>query len=649
MGKSNRIRVKRVDTKKMSAPKKKQQGMPGWAMSLIAVVVAVVILSAAVLTFMSTNGVFGRMQTAMESENYSINKNVFSYYFYSAYINFQSEYESYMNYFSLDTTKPLKDQTYGKAASATGYAYETSFLGAFEGTWYDYFLEQTKAQIKSTLVYCEAADVLGIELDDEDYATIDANITSLETMASLYGTTVNTYVVSTYGAGVSVKDVRRGLEISALANKCGDYIAEQINDSVTDEMVDKEYADNKVDYDLVDYMMYTVSVKYDDAVREVLGDDYSDNYTLTADQEKEVKEKYIELIAEAEKKADEFADIDTAEEFYDTITNYILSEAYDNSYEAVNFDDEKDPITEPSDADKATIKEKTIASVLAKFEENKDKEDATIEGDAVKDADGKWTLYGIAVDAAYATELNTIYKNLYANFIKSEDTLTKEGVSFSDTNDFLLGAFKDLIVDEETDDKEIEKIDVNGTKVLYAGDEDLAEKDDDYVMYEYYNANVYMLTKAPYQDVDHSKNIAYILATDKALAEEIIAALDKEEDIDLEKFESVAKEFDKATYQTYDNYTKGTFGVAAFDNWLFDKDLAAGTYTDKYITMDEKTENGTTTGSYCVAFYDEDGHENWFVAAKNTVLNDSFTAKNTELEDTYKVEFNDKVLANLDA
>ena len=83
MGKSNRIRVKRVDTKKMSAPKKKQQGMPGWAMSLIAVVVAVVILSAAVLTFMSTNGVFGRMQTAMESENYSINKNVFSYYFYS--------------------------------------------------------------------------------------------------------------------------------------------------------------------------------------------------------------------------------------------------------------------------------------------------------------------------------------------------------------------------------------------------------------------------------------------------------------------------------------------------------------------------------------------------------------------------------------
>ena len=133
------------------------------------------------------------------------------------------------------------------------------------------------------------------------------------------------------------------------------------------------------------------------------------------------------------------------------------------------------------------------------------------------------------------------------------------------------------------------------------------------------------------------------------MANEIIDALDAKDSVDLEIFESVAGEFSDAVYQAYENYTKGTFGVAAFDNWLFAKDLAAGTYTDEYIVMEETTENGTTTGTYCVAFYDEDGHEKWFVAAKNTVLNDAFTEKNTELEDTYKVEFNDKVLASLGA
>ena len=408
----------------------------------------------------------------------------------SVYSNFQTDYESYLSSFSLDTSKPLKDQVYGQ--SNGGYAYESYYLGSFEGTWYDYFMQQTTEQVKTTLLYCEAARALDVELDDEDYASIDSTIANLETTASLYGTTLNTYLASSYGAGVGVKDVKKALELSALATKCSELISEEVIEAVTEDMINDEYADNRVDYDLIDYLMYTVSVKYEDAVKAVLGDDYNENYELDEEQEAAVKAKYIELIDEAEALADEFAAIETEEEFYDTIVNYMLSKAYDEAYDKVDFADEADPIPEPSEADKKTVKEKTIASILAAFEANKDKDDATVSGDAKKNDDGKWMLYDIEVDAEYATELNTIYKNLYANFVTNEDTFTKEGVSFSDTNEFILGAFKDLLGSEE-ETEEVDKVDVGGTKVLYAGDEDLADQDDDYVMYEYYNANVYML------------------------------------------------------------------------------------------------------------------------------------------------------------
>ena len=648
MGKSNRIRVNRVDTRKVATPKKKQKGVPGWVVTLLTVVITVAILCSAVLLIMSSNGVFGRMRVAMHTEDYKVNQNTFSYFFKSTYADFQTEYESYLNSFSLDTSKPLKDQTYGKADS--GYAYETYYLGSFEGTWYDYFMEQTKSKVKTTLIYCEAADELGIELDDADMESIEANIAALETTASLYGTPLNTYIAATYGAGVSVKDIEKGLELSALATKCSEVVAKQVSDAITDEMIDDEYADNKVDYDLIDYLMYTVSVKYEDAVKEVLGDEYNENYTLTEDQEAEVKEKYIELIDEAEALAEEFAAIDDEVEFYSTIVNYMLSEAYDDAYEAVNFDDEVEPIPEPSAEDKETIKKKTITSIITAFNKNKDNEDFAASGDAFKNKEGDWVLYDIKVDGEYAAELNTIYKNLYGNFVKNEDTFTKEGVGFSDSNEFILGAFKDLVVDGEEND-EIEKIEVADTKILFAGDEDLEDQADDYVMAEYYNANVYMLTKAPYQDVDHAKDISYILSSDKAAIQTIIDALKELDGVDAEAFEAIIEDeelSEKAFHYTVEDYTKGTFGVAAFDNWLFKKGLEAGEFTDSVITMDESTDNGSTTGTYCVGFFNKDGNENWYVAAKDTVLNDTYTAKNTELEEAHAVEINDKVLARVD-
>jgi len=657
MGKSNRIRVNRTNktNTKISTPnkpKKKQQGMPGWAVSLIAIVITLAIICSAVFIFIANNGTFGRMKTAMKTEDYKISQNTFAYYFGSIYSNFVTQNESMLTYFSLDTTKPLKEQTYGKSAS--GYAYETSYLGAFEGTWFDYFLKQTEAQAKQTLIYCEAADEMGITLEDEDYEQIEATLESLETTAAMNNTSVNVYISYSYGAGVKLKDIRKGLELSALATKCQTALQEKVEEAVTDEVIEEEYANNKLEYDIIDYMMYTVKVSYTDAVKAVLGDAYSDNYTLTTEQEAQVEAKYIELINEAKELADEFAEIDTEEDFYGEVLDYVVNKKYDELYDKIDFDDEEEPIEEPTAEEQKTIKNAMIAKVLAELKENLDKVgEVTVKGDAIKDEtdkeNPKWTIYGVSVSGDCADELDDLKLALYDNLLSEEDTLTKEGVGFSDTNKFVLGAFLDLLEIEEGDDtyEDVEKLVKGDTKVLYTGDEDLENAEEDDTMYEYFNANVYMLTKEPYQNTNKAKNLAYTLTTDKTLADEIIKALQAEDSVDADVFKSVSEDFEGAYYYDYEDYTKNTFGVAAFDNWLFAKGMKEGTYTNTYITMDESTENGTTSGTYCVAFFKEDGHDNWYVAAKAVALNDTFTEEYKKLEDAHTVESNEKVMNSI--
>ena len=65
MGKSNRIRNSRA-VKVSSAPAVKQKKeMPGWVMSLIAIVITVAVLLSVVVSILSANGILLRMSTPM--------------------------------------------------------------------------------------------------------------------------------------------------------------------------------------------------------------------------------------------------------------------------------------------------------------------------------------------------------------------------------------------------------------------------------------------------------------------------------------------------------------------------------------------------------------------------------------------------------
>ena len=183
MGKSNRIRTQKANATLASVkPTKKSQGMPSWAINLITIAVTVVIFASVILSVLSSNGVFMRMQTAMKTENFKVNGNMMAYYFQTQYQNFVSENSSYLTYLGLNTGAPLKDQIYSTDTNGASI------------TWFDSLMDQTEAQVKELLVFCEEAHKRGIELDETDMANIDAEIEMYKLYAEVYGYTTNSYI-----------------------------------------------------------------------------------------------------------------------------------------------------------------------------------------------------------------------------------------------------------------------------------------------------------------------------------------------------------------------------------------------------------------------------------------------------------------------
>ena len=87
MGKANRIRNQRASTvlnPSVKPAKKNNQGMPSWAVNLIAIAITAFVVITIALSLLSANGVFGRLTTAMSSDNFRVNENVMKYFYSEA-------------------------------------------------------------------------------------------------------------------------------------------------------------------------------------------------------------------------------------------------------------------------------------------------------------------------------------------------------------------------------------------------------------------------------------------------------------------------------------------------------------------------------------------------------------------------------------
>lgn len=207
----------------------------------IAAVLAILLVAGVVVVYnVIDSGFIQRHQVAMKSDNYEVTSAMMNYYFNTLYQNYAESYKS----MGLDTTKPLDEQNYidGKQ------------------TWHDFFMAQTKDQVRQLLVTCEAAKAAGytLEKDDSHDHSADETLKSMATVAATYGANLKYYLENVYGEGVNEKVFRDCYELSEIAS----HYTEEMTGSYefTSEDWDKYYSENKDTYNMVDYLSYTFKV-----------------------------------------------------------------------------------------------------------------------------------------------------------------------------------------------------------------------------------------------------------------------------------------------------------------------------------------------------------------------------------------------------
>lgn len=609
MGKSNRIRVNRANEAVRTINVKKKKEMPGWLMSLIAIVLTVAIVGGVALTLLSANGVFNRITTTVSSENYKVNANMMSYYFRIQYDNFYSTYSSYISSI-LDTSKSLKEQNYSEATETTEAV-----------TWFDYFMDQTVESVKSMLIYCEEAKVRGIDtLDEEEKAQIEESIQSLETTATAYGYTLNSYISAVYGSGVKATDLRKAMTYSAIASKCMNVISEELNNAITDEQINAEYTGDLKEYNVIDYTYYTFQVTYDEAIEAVLGkSDYTDDEANA--QKEAILAKYSELIAEAKETANRLKAITDADEFKREILTLVAEDAWDSVYGEKTIED----ADKPSEENVTKIREKLLAAVVNEVMDGK--EEATADAQKGEGENTNGSVYEIEITNTYADTLNSVKEDIFAKVLKAVDTYVTDKGTYTENNDFSTWAFGDGRA-------------AGDTTVIVTGD----GKEDGEISADTKTSSVsvYLIRKAQYADTEKARNVAYMIFGSESDAKAAIEALLAKENMSLEIFEAYADENESATsHATLEDYTEGTIGSTVFDEWVYGESTGVGMITATPLTI--------STGTYAVVYYYAEGNEMWKVEVKSAILSDQYEAEYANMESTYAITLKGKALDKVDA
>ena len=600
MGKSNRIRANRSNASlsaSVKAPKK--QGIPSWLLSLIIIAVTVAVLFTVVGAALSSSGIILRLRTAASSENFKVTGSMMKYFYHSAYESFDSNYESYMSYLSLDTSASLKEQIYGDPAKG---GYETSYIGEFTGTWYDYIMSLATSSVNQMLVFCEEANARNLTLTDSDYAQITIELTTLEVTANAAGYTLDQYINMMYGSGVKAKDVEKCLELSILASKGMAAVQEEVLDSISDTHITEKYNSSKDTFDLVDYVYFAMNTKYEDIAKEILGSDYTAD-ELSAKKE-EVDAKYNEKVDEIKKLMGELEKITDKDEFIKHVLNHNADAYYDVAYG--KLDAEK--INAPEEAVREAIKKATVAKVVAEALEGK----TETASDAVVDGEN-YTLFDQSVKKEFAEAVETVKKDILKSLISDLDTYKVTKSTYSSSSDFSKWAFE--AGRKEGDIKTI-------------ANNDKPE--------ESYSTAVYMLTKTRYADQTKTKNIAYMLFSKKEDAAKAIEAL-KEGTLSIDFFNQKASELSATTTSTIEEYVEGTLGIQSFDDWAYSDTIKLGDITETPIEIEANT-------TYLVGYYYEEGDEAWKVTVKSELFNENYNTEYEALVAKYAVTTNDKTL-----
>lgn len=460
----------------------------------ITLVIAILVLGSVLLFVFSSTGVVNRGTKLAYTDNYTVDASMITYYEYQL---LNQTFSSYYNYYYQMTNDA--EQAYNFAQQ---YVANQSYReGAID-------------IVKELLILCESAKAEGMTLDADDTALIEENIAQLGNTST------------TFGRGVMKSDIRKALELQALANKYYEKFSDDVEASMTEEELKAYMDENKASFYVTDYLAAEISI-------------------LTENYESD-KEGFAAAKALVDEYATKFVDAKSADEFKTLLIEYTVKSQFDELVAT-----EIDSAIKPDNATLNTYEQAIIEDIVKLNIET-----------------GSSITLDMGVEGELGDALSTI-----------KQTLVEK------CNTALVNAAKtQAYVDSASTDEEI----TDDIKWLISADRKAGDVNKITLSDEAgYGYSFNMIDKALYVNDEISRNVGHILISAEegvATEEEIAAAETKANEVlakylegekTEEAFEELGWGYTADSNVFYDNVLKGKM-VETFDAWLFDSSREEG-------------------------------------------------------------------------
>ena len=373
------------------------------------IIVAVAIIGLNVYNYAKDSGFVERRTVAVSTENYSLSQAQMTYYFYSQYQSFYSQFSSYMDVSTyIDPSLPLTQQ-------------KCTFSN--NQTWYEYFMSSAVSMAKEQLSLCEAAKKADIKLTDADFDSIDSAIDNMETQAKAQGYSLRAFIKSQYGNPVSEKDIRGAMELQLLASA---YLEKVVGDAdVSDETISAKYDASPDTYDKASYFEYIFD--FNDIVAAKKTETETATKDMTADEKtaynNQVKKDAVALAGDYAARAE---GVTTTESFTDVVKDYLK-----NALGMTDAEIEKELKDNPLEVKNATLatnndvltwvfSEEAAVNSVKKF--SKEESHTHSDSEAADTHDNLGTIYTVAMVTKTRGKVTDITTRDVRHILFSKDT-----------------------------------------------------------------------------------------------------------------------------------------------------------------------------------------------------------------------------------
>ncbi|MFI3141933.1 MAG: peptidylprolyl isomerase [Clostridia bacterium] len=443
--------------------KKKSIKVNKTATKVIAIVLAIAIVAWVGKFAVEQSGIIEKSTVIMSVGDVEVTQPEYAFYYtslFSNYFNYSYQYDYYYGT--------------GYGAYYIGFDWATSpdvqeYTGTIDGfdedetpMWTDFFDYSTKQNIQLVKASIAYAEENGIELTDEDYATIEETMTSIEESAESSNYSTAAYLRTYYGTGVTEELAETIVTEQILTERVSTVVSEEFAAAYSEDEIQDEYDADPTVYGVIDLRAYTIYAETE-TITETDADTGEETETTSLvdgamDAALEIAEQLVEdATSEAKfKTAVSLIEQDLENEDYEL---YISDDSY-TLYEDYTYDD---------------------ASYLEYYEEEFSAwvgDTATEAGDTfiAETEDSYYTVYYM-VDPIHTASDSYTYdvRHILISFIDSESDGEDQGYSDIDIESYADGATIDLDVTMDTAQEQETLYEAQEILVAYLSGDQTAE------------------------------------------------------------------------------------------------------------------------------------------------------------------------------